>query len=602
MRFLAAVIALSGISGGVAWAQEVRVEASVNAERIGIEDVLELKISIEGGSGDPRLPDVDGFRVSGRSRSSRVQFVGGRMTSTASYTYQLLPQEEGRFTIGPITVEVSGETHRTDPIEVEVVSGSVVPRGRGRAPSPFGSLLPRSRRNLGVDPNDVFLRAELSEESVYQGEQVVVTYRLYSRYVPLGPQIEDDPPLTGFWVEEAELGDDDRTERRTVDDKEYLVFPLKRRILFPTKSGKLEVPSVTWSTAFRVTSGDPFDTFFARGSRPIRVRSSPVTLEVKPLPTAGRPRDFSGAVGDYELTAELNRDEVPVGEAVTLTLSITGDGNLRSVESPPLPDMPGFRTFDPKTDETVRAGRDGLSGSKQWEYVLIPESGGTKEVGPWHFPHFDPHAGEYVDATAGPLALMVSGTSVSTGDVPAPAPSERGEVRLLGRDIRYLKDPPASVGTPPTAYYRSTLFYVTLAVPILWNLGLIAYLRRREKEKTHSTLFRSRRANRMAHRRLKRAAKLAAAADKAFYEAIAAALYEYVGDKKSVSPSGLTTERIDELLEESGVSADTRAEFASVLSACEEARFTPGRRTRDEMEALRARTRALIVSVEKQIT
>lgn len=603
MRFFAlALVCFINVAATLATAQEVRVEASVNANRIGREDVLQLTITIAGGSGEPQLPRIEGFRVYGRSTSSQVSIVGGHMTSTNSTIYELLPEKEGRFTIGAITVNVSGEEHRTDPIEIEVVSGSVIPRGRGRRSPPFGSMSPRSRRTPSLSAGDVYLKAEVSKSSVYQGEQIIVTYRLYSRYVPLGPQIEDDPPLTGFWVEEIDLDEGDTAKRQTIDGEPYLVFPLKRRILFPTKTGELEVPSLTLSTAFRLTSSDPFDSFFSpgfsRGSSPIVVRSSPVKVDVKALPVAGRPRAFTGAVGDYELTAKLNREEVEAGDAVTLTLSIAGRGNLRTIESPALPDTPGFRTFDPKTDETIRTSSRGLRGSKQWEYVLVPESGGMKEIGPWSFQYFDPAAGNYVDATAGPLTLRVSG-SVSGA---APATSSRGEVTLLRQDIRYLKDAPRTLGAPWTPYYGSTLFYLTLALPILWNIGLVAYLRQQEKEKTHSTLFRSRRAQRMAQGRLKRAAKLAAAGSKDFYEEIAAALYKYVGDKKSASPSGLTMHSIDALLEDGGVPDRTRAEFLAVLSSCEEARFTPGSRTSEEMETLRARTEALIVSVDKQLT
>ena len=160
---------------------------------------------------------------------------------------------------------------------------------------------------------------------------------------------------------------------------------------------------------------------------------------------------------------------------------------------------------------------------------------------------------------------------------------------------------PASLGVSAKPFYGSELFYLSLVLPVLWNLGFVLYLKRREKERTPSTLFRSRRADRMAHGRLKSARKLAAQGSKDFYEEVAAALYRYVGDKKSVSPSGLTTSSIDKLLESSGVADELRGEFLAVLARCEEARFTPGERTREEMEALAARAEALIVSVERQI-
>jgi len=584
-------------------AQDVRVEATVNAERIGVEDVLELTISISGGDaeGEPQLPRLDGFRVSGRSTSSQIQIVNGRMSSTRSYIYQLLPQKEGAFEIGAVTVQVDGAAHTTRPIRVEVVGGSLAPRrprGLGNPIDPFEGFGGRARRDVQLKEDDVFVQTEVSKRSVFQGEELVVTYRLYSRYVPLGPEVADDPPLTGFWVEEVDLGGEPKVDRRTVEGKEYISFPLKQRVLFPTESGKLEIPPLTLSTAFRLTSGDPFDAFFARSSNPITLRSQPVTIEVTPLPSSGRSADFNGAVGKFELKAKVSQEEVEAGNPVTLTLSIGGKGNLRSVVAPDLPELKGFRAFAPKTDEKARAGGSGLEGEKSWEYVLVPESPGIKEVGPWRFQYFDPETKKYVTASVGPLQMKVTGSAVAaSANVGSAAP--RGEVTLLREDIRFLKPAPSRLGADGRSFHESPFFYGSMALPVLWNLALLVYLRRQEKEKTHSHLFRSRRAHRMARRRLKRAAKLASEGSKEFYEEIAAALYRYVGDKSATSPSGLTSSSIESLLAEHSVPEESRRDFQDVLGKCEEARFTPGARSREDMESLRARTEKLIVEVER---
>ncbi len=597
-RFL--LVGLVVLSAGLAFGQRVTVEATVNARRIGIEDVLELTVSVNGGNGTPRFPSIDGFRVSGPSTSSRFSIVNGRTSSTSSFTYQLVPQSEGTFTIPAIPVDVDGRTYETAPIRVEVVAGSVMPRRpRSRGFDPFGSR--QRRREPEITAEDVFVRADVSKRSVYQGEGVVITYRVYSKYMPHGPEVDDDPPLTGFWVEEVNLGNPS-IERQVVNGQEYLTFPMKQRVVFPARTGELTIPLLTLSMAFRITSSDPFDAFFARASRPIVLRSSAVTLDVKPLPPQGRGRDFTGAVGAYELDAVLSQEDVEAGNPVTLTLALRGHGNLRSLELPELPDTPGFRTFDPKIDERLRATGAGFGGEKTWEYVLVPESSGTKEIGPWNFQYFDPSAGKYVDASAGPVLLRVSGAAASaTANGLSPAVTARGEVKLLREDIRYLKDAPATLGLLTTPFYGSFLFYASLAFPVFWNVGFMLYLKRKEREKTHSTLFRSRRAHGMARRRLKSASKLVSKGSKDFYEEIAAALYRYIGDKKSVSPSGLTTESIDQHLEASGVDDGLRTGFATVLAACEEARFTPGERTSEEITAILRRAEKLIVSLDRQI-
>ena len=595
-RFL--LVGVFVLAAGLAFGQRVTVEATVNARRIGIEDVLELTVSVNGGNGTPRFPRIDGFRVSGPSTSSRFSIVNGRTSSTSSFTYQLVPQSEGTFTILAIPVDVEGRTYETAPLRIEVVAGSVVPRRpRSRGFDPFGSR--QRRREPEITADDVFVRTEVSKRSVYQGEGVVVTYRVFSKYMPHGPDVDDDPPLTGFWVEEVNFGSPITAERQVVNGQEYWTFPMKQRVVFPARTGELTIPPLTLSMAFRTSS---FDAFFARASRPIVLRSSAVTLDVKPLPPQGRGRDFTGAVGTYELDAVLSHEDVEAGNPVTLTLALRGRGNLRSLELPELPDTPGFRIFDPKMDERLRATSAGFGGEKTWEYVLVPEFGGTKEIGPWNFRYFDPSVGKYVDASAGTVRLHVSGAAASaTANGSITAVTSRGEVKLLREDIRYLKDAPATLGLLTTPFYGSFLFYASLAFPVFWNVGFMLYLKRKEREKTHSTLFRSRRAHGMARRRLKSASKLASKGSKDFYEEIAAALYRYIGDKKSVSPSGLTTESIDEHLEASGVDDGLRTGFATVLAACEEARFTPGERTSEEMTAILRRAEELIVSLDRQI-
>jgi hypothetical protein len=304
-------------------------------------------------------------------------------------------------------------------------------------------------------------------------------------------------------------------------------------------------------------------------------------------------------VGRFELQAKVSQEEVKAGDPVTLTLSIAGKGNLRSVAPPELPELKGFRAFDPKTEEKARAGASGLEGEKSWEYVLVPESSGVKEVGPWRFQYFDPAEKKYVTASVGPLRMKVTGdAAVASAGVGANV-VPRGEVTLLRQDIRFLKPPPSRLGAPSRPFHASPLFYGTLALPILWNVALVLYLKKQEKEKTHSHLFRSRRAHRMARERLKKAEKLASLGSRDFYDEIAAALYRYVGDKATASPSGLTSSGIDSILAEHSVPEERRREFQDVLGKCEEARFTPGARRPEDMESLRGRTEELIVEIER---
>ena len=348
-------------------------------------------------------------------------------------------------------------------------------------------------------------------------------------------------------------------------------------------------------------SSDPFDSFFFRTTDTIRRTTKPVSLEVKPLPSAGKPKDFSGAVGTFDLALEmdnLDRDTIAAGEPLTVDVVVKGKGNLKTVKVPDLPTPDSFRTYDPKTEERFSASGSGFGGEKRWEFVLVPSAPGKYKLGPLSLSYFDPAKKSYVTAKAGPLTLNVGGATAVAG---APIVAPRSEVKLLRRDVRYLKPAPKELGVAKAPFYRSGLFYATLALPMLWNLGLVAYRLKRESEASQVGLWRRRRARKEAHGRLKQAAKKAHHEAQDFYEVTAAALFRYVGDKTGVSHSGLTTQQIESMLAERRLPESARVEFLKTIEACEFARFTPGDRSRQEMEELLARAEQAIVSLDKYL-
>ena len=267
------------------------------------------------------------------------------------------------------------------------------------------------------------------------------------------------------------------------------------------------------------------------------------------------------------------------------------------LESPPeLPALPGFRTYDAKTEEDLSTRSSRFGGSKRWQYVLIPDSAGRHQIGPLSFSYFDPAKREYVKLSAGPVTLDVTAATATDG---APLATSRGAVQILRRDIRYLKPPPEALGGSSSPFYRSGIFYLTLALPVLWNRGLVVYRKKKESEAAQAGLWRARRAPKAAKGRLKQAHKKAREASKDFYEETADALYRYVADKLGMSPSGLTTQSIDSMLEARGVPESVRSEFLKAIETCELARFTPGARSREEMESLLERAETMLASMEK---
>jgi hypothetical protein len=524
----------------------------------------------------------------------------GQNSAVTKYTYTLQPRDEGKYVIGSIKVVYGGKEYRTDPIEVEVVSGSVLPRAGRRSPGgfadPFDMISPfgRRERRAEADQGEVFITASLSKPEVFVGEQVVLTYRLYSQIQIMGLQVDEQPSLTGFWVENVELPDQPEIKETTVRDKPFWVVEVKKNILFPTRAGEITVDRTVFSMGARVDSGS----FFGPMTETIRRSTEPVTLKVKPLPTTGKPADFSGAVGQFKLSADLDKKQTPAGEPLTLSVRLEGQGNLKTVEPPGLPPLPGFRTYDPETEDNLEASASGLSGDKQWEYVLVPDTAGRKQIEPLTFSYFDPDRNQYVELRTDPLVLEVAAPAVASAGGGAGVTS-RGAVQVLRQDIRYLKSIPQELGRSSTPFYRSGVFYASLMLPFLWNVGLVVYRWKRQSEAAQAGLYRSRRAQRLAQQGLKQARKLARAESGDFYEETAASLYRYVADKLGVSPSGLTTQSIGSVLEERQVPESIRSDFIAAIDACEFARFTPGERSREDMEPLLERAEKIIISLEK---
>ncbi|MEE9179680.1 MAG: BatD family protein, partial [Vicinamibacteria bacterium] len=450
-----------------AGAQDFRVQASVNANRIGMDDDLQLTVSIFGDSlgraSAPMLPKLEGFRIGGSSQSTSIQWINGRMSATRAITYRLVPVAEGKHTIDRVSVTYQGTQYLTEPIEVEVVAGSVRPQG-GRRSDPFDAFNPPRQRRRAKVAGEVYVEAALSRPSTYVGEQVILIYKLYTQLPIMGLEVDQQPKLTGFWVEEVKMPKEPEWKETTVNGNTFYVFEIKKSILFPTKVGTATIEPATFSMAIRGSS-DPFDSFFFRTADTIRRTTKPVSLEVKPLPSAGKPRDFSGAVGKFDLALEMDKDAIAAGEPLTVDVVVKGKGNLKTVEVPDLPTPDSFRTYDPKTEEKFSAGGSGFGGEKRWEFVLVPSAPGKYKLGPLSLSYFDPAKKSYVTAKAGPLTLNVGGATAIAG---APIAAPRSEVKLLRRDVRYLKPAPKELGVARAPFYRSGLFYATLALPMLW--------------------------------------------------------------------------------------------------------------------------------------
>jgi len=583
-----------------AWAEEVQVTATVDADTVGTQDQLQLTVNISGAdSGDaepPKLPQFQGFDVvAGPSVSTQFQWVNGRASSSKGFTYVLVPQKAGHYTLGPVEVRIGGKTYRTQPISITVTQGSSRPSTR-RSFDPFGNEGMTARRPPAG--SDVFVTTELDSQRAYPGQQVTLTYRLFTQVGVTGLQLQESPPLTGFWVEEMEVATNQRGERKLVNGREYLEYLVKKQALFPNTPGKLKIPSVTFAIAAR-TGGDFFGVFGQ--SETIYRKTDELALEVLPFPSQGRPPNFSGAVGSYNLTASLDRNAAATGDAVTLHVKLAGRGNLKMVPDLALPQLPDFTIYSSKQAASARLmeGR-WIGGEKAWEYVLVPKAPGEQTIPPLSFSYFDPERERYETLTTPPLELKIARGADSGGGITGLSGIGKQSLTRQGTDINFIKLSAGSLSPRRQPAYGSLWYFVLLAVPIAVNVVLLIYQRESRRQSSNVVLARSRKARRSALARLNGSIKAGRTDPRRFYDEAAAALSGYLGDRFNLPEIALASDNLERTLLEKGVKTEIIGETLACLQECDFGRFVSASAAPDKMRDLVRRARSIIDTLEER--
>ncbi len=537
-------------------------------------------------------PSFEGFDVlagPALSRGATTQVINGSITKSVSvtYTFYVMPQQEGTVTIGAAEVAVDGTVYRTQPLPIEVVresggsSSSAAPGGRASGDAGRGESAEARGR---VDADAVLLRAVVSRTSVYKGEPLRVAFKIYERANVVGYNDVRFPSFNGFWAQELDQSNQ-RRQRETYNGKVYETFVAREFLLYPQQAGTLTIDPAELTAVVQVVvrgsarNADPFG--FMGGPEiynvPRKVQSQRVTVAVKPLP-GGAPESFSGAVGDFTLEATLPPEQLAANSSATYTVRIAGSGNLTFVQAPKL-NLPGsFEQYNVKTVESIHASASGISGYRQFEYPFIARAEGTYEVEPVAFSYFDPSRMQYVTLRSKPLTLDVAPDAAGGGE--AVVLHGRGmskeEVRLLGRDIRFIKlgNPQLRARREPLLF--SGLYWALLAAIVLATGAVYATLRRRIRESRNVALVRGKRASKVAVQRFRAARKYMEEQNRhAFYEEMLRALWGYMSDRFNIPVANLTKENVREELHKRGVAAEESQRFTTIITRCDEAQYAP---------------------------
>jgi hypothetical protein len=553
---------------------------------------------------------------------------------TITISYLLQPKHEGNLSIQPgIVKDGAGHSLQSNSLNIQVVAGSLAATRQQRQanpydpyanndpfdPDPFGQMLRQRQQNRqqqgqaqqnnaaaapAVDEKalskDIFIKVSVDKNKAHIGEQITASYKLYSR-IPMQANISKLPSLNGFWTQDFEIPKTPKPQEEIVNGKKFQVFLLKKSALFPQQTGTLELDPAEAEGSAKILQqirqrnpfADMFDDpafrnmgsllmsdpmfnsafFNSIGYRdvPVHLKSTPVKITVTALPDKGKPTDFSGAVGNFKISAKVNKTDISTDDALTYTLNISGSGNLKLIEIPKLNLPNGLDTYDPQVIDTITGRSTIISGNKIITYTLTAHTPGDYTLAPIPFTYYNPETGKYVSLQTEAIKLHVNAGKHYSPTVVS------NNATLALKDIHDINTQASGDFKPKAKPLFNTPGYWSLYGLSILSMMMVAFWKKRDEELLKdSALLRNKRANKVALKRLTTAKKyLTENKSKPFYEEISKAVWLYLSDKLSIELSGLSKESAFQALSQQKISEELKKEIEHLITECETALYAP---------------------------
>jgi len=548
--------------------------ATASKTNVAVGEQFEVDFTMNGGGTHFSQPDFHDFVViSGPSMESSFASVNGVSTMSIGYGFVLAAKKEGTFTIDEAAVVLNGHTLTTAPIKIRV---------KGQAPTQQAQQAQQQAApddNAKVDTKDIskliFVRAVTDKTRAYVGEQIKVYYKLYQR-VQFAGQPDKAPDLNGFWNQDVPSKGPVTWKSEVYKGTRYSVAVIKQSMLFPQHAGDLSIDPLSLTLVVRIPYKDQFDNPFGN-FKDVKYapKSQPIIIHAMALPTAGKPADFTGAVGNYTVYSDVDKKELKANETLNYTIDISGTGNLSLINSPKIVTPVDVEKYDPKTNDHIVVDSNGVSGSRQFSYLLIPRHPGNFTLNPVEFTYFNPSTQRYVTIPTKPFTIKVD-KGDAQANVPAFNSSDQQDIKLLGSDIRYIKTTSADAFKDGEGFYGSILYYLLLLLGPALFIAALFYRGWLTKYNSDIIKVRSREASRMAAKHLEFAQKELTAGNRStFYDALAKGLYGYLSDKLNIPVSDLNKENIIAQLQTRKLDSAVITQLVDTMDLCEMARFAP---------------------------
>jgi len=603
MKALSLLI-LSGLwLSGASFAQGGIEFTAEGPKVMAVGEIARLSFTVNAKAEDFNGPKIDGFLFSGPmlSTSQSTQIINGKVSQSVSYgyNYNIQATQEGVFTIPAATVVVKGKTYTSNTLKIEVVKGQDKQNAQGNQRNQGN----QGREDTGeVNNDDLFDKIEVDRTNVYKGEQIFATIKIYTR-VNLARFGEIKmPDFGGFWNQEIPTSEQVSLERVNYHGQVYNMGIIRKTILVPQKTGQITIDPFEIECLVNVQrrgQRSPFDDFFGGSYETIsrKIKSQPVVINVKSFPE-NQPTGFNGAVGKFTITAGMDKHEVKTNEAITLKVEVKGNGNLKLIELPSFRFPADLEVYDPKITDNIDAGSNGITGSKTFEYLIIPRHAGSFEIPAWSFSYFDPSSGSFKTYTSDIMKINVTKGANDTETAIVSTPGKE-DLQVIGQDIRFIKTGKSNFKVKSGHFFASAGFFILYIILSLIFAGVVIYFRSKFKSQADIEGSRFRKANTISRKRLAQARKSLETKNRdEFLEALAKALWGYVSDKFNINASDLKRDNVRELLLNRGVDEETIKNFIEAIDQAEFLRFAPGLEESD-LDQLLSRSEQVIISIEK---
>lgn len=583
--------------------QKLTVQVSANKVQVGAAFQVVFTVNAQPSTyTPPNFKDFDIF--SGPNTSQSMQYVNGSLSQSFSISFLIAAKKEGKLQIGPMTMVVNGQSIASSPVNIEATKGAVPP---GQQQQQTQSTQNPDEQTTKSSGDDVFVKTIVSKTKCYIGEQIQVIQKIYSRFDLRGFQNVKFPAFNGFWSQQPEGVPNVQLQIENVDGVNYYVGEFNKTYVFPQRTGELTIDPCEVECVVRKQSNKKprniFEQFFGGGGFEdvvVKAYSRKTKISVMDVPEAGKPLNFSGGVGNLNYKVEATKNNVKANDAFNLKITISGKGNLKLLEAPKLTLPESFESYEPKITENI-SNAGGVSGSKTYNYLIIPREPGDFVLNSLDFSYFDLDKKKYVTIPSPELKI-----TVTPGDGKSNASAQvfdhlKNEVKETENDIRYIKKGDFELQKSDAEFFNSSMHLFLLAFPLILFVGGLAYRTYYIKQNSDIVALKGRKAASFAKKQLISAEKQMKQNNKeAFYTEVTNALNSYLGNKFNIPVADLSKENITKELQLRSIRPDTQLKLFDTINQCEYAKYAPGAVSGD-LQAVYNSTVELISTIESEM-